>query len=121
MKKRGSIITNPRPISGRSATLRKDGRVTDGVTAYQERTSLEIRSTLSGIYNVLHLFEAMPTSYTRAFLAVAKHENKCVDFYYPGYTLSASGLSSNHQEVVLAKQLSLIRSPDALNSVRNPG
>src|SRR5260370_26125130 len=32
---------------------------------------------------------------------------------YPGYTLSASGLSSNHQEVVLAKQLSLIRSPDA--------
>src|SRR5712692_5211871 len=33
---------------------------------------------------------------------------------YPGYTLSASGLSSNHQEVVLAKQLSLIRSPDAL-------
>ncbi len=40
---------------------------------------------------------------------------------YPGYTLSASGLSSNHQEVVLAKQLSLIRSPDALNSVRNAG
>src|SRR5882672_3621652 len=33
---------------------------------------------------------------------------------YPAYTLSASGLSSNHQEVVLAKQLSLIRSPDAL-------
>jgi hypothetical protein len=29
---------------------------------------------------------------------------------YPGYTLSASGLSSNQQEVVLAKQLSLIRS-----------
>src|SRR5882672_1465256 len=33
---------------------------------------------------------------------------------YPAYTLSASGLSSNHQEVVLAKQLSLIRSSDAL-------
>ena len=32
---------------------------------------------------------------------------------YPGYTLSASGLSSNHQEVVLAKQLSLIPSSDA--------
>jgi len=40
---------------------------------------------------------------------------------YPGYTLSASGLSSNHHEVVLAKQLSLIRSPDALKSVRYAG
>jgi hypothetical protein len=39
----------------------------------------------------------------------------------PGYAPSASGLSSNHQEVVLAKQLSLIRSPDALKSVRYAG
>src|SRR6266852_1488687 len=41
----------------------------------------DIRSALSGIYNVLHLFETMPTSYSRAFLAVAKHEGECVDFY----------------------------------------
>jgi len=40
---------------------------------------------------------------------------------YPGYTLFASGLSSNRQEVVLAKQLSLISSSDALISVRNAG
>jgi hypothetical protein len=39
----------------------------------------------------------------------------------PRYTLSASGCSSNHREVVLAKQLSLIRRPDAPNSVRNAG
>src|ERR1700678_1035032 len=31
---------------------------------------------------------------------------------HPGYALPASGLSSNHHEVVLAKQLSLIRRPD---------
>jgi hypothetical protein len=31
------------------------------------------------IYNVLHLFEAMPTSYSRAFLAV--DEGQCVDHY----------------------------------------
>jgi superfamily I DNA/RNA helicase len=37
------------------------------------------------------------------------------------YTLSASGCSSNRQEVVLAKQLSLIRRPDAPSSLRNPG
>jgi hypothetical protein len=41
----------------------------------------EIRSTLSGLYNVLHLFESMPAAYTRAFLAVAKHEGECVDHY----------------------------------------
>src|ERR1700678_4064396 len=33
---------------------------------------------------------------------------------HPGYALPASGFSSNHHQVVLAKQLSLIRSPDAL-------
>jgi hypothetical protein len=41
----------------------------------------EIRSTLAGFYNVLHLFESMPTSYMQAFIAVAKHENECVDHY----------------------------------------
>jgi hypothetical protein len=41
----------------------------------------EIRSTLSGIYNVLHMFESMPTSYMQAFLAVAKNEGECVDHY----------------------------------------
>src|SRR5216684_7314929 len=41
----------------------------------------EIRSKLSGIYTVLHLFEMMPTSYMQAFLAVAKHEGECVDHY----------------------------------------
>src|SRR5262249_35226854 len=33
----------------------------------------------------------------------------------PAYTLSPSGKSSVSRKVVLAKQLSLIRSPDALN------
>jgi len=41
----------------------------------------EIRSKLSGIYTVLHLFEMMPVSYMQAFLAVAKHEGECVDHY----------------------------------------
>jgi hypothetical protein len=43
--------------------------------------ALEIQSKLSGIYNVLHLFEQMPTSYMQAFIAVARHERECVDFY----------------------------------------
>jgi hypothetical protein len=43
--------------------------------------ALETKSKLSGIYNVLHLFEQMPTSYMAAFIAVARHPNECVDFY----------------------------------------
>ena len=38
--------------------------------------AFEIRSTLSGIFNVMTMFETMPTSYMRAFIAVAKHEGK---------------------------------------------
>ena len=41
----------------------------------------EIRSTLSGIFNVMTMFETMPTSYMRAFIAVAKHEGELVDYY----------------------------------------
>ena len=41
----------------------------------------ETRSTLSGIFNVMTMFETMPTSYMRAFLAVAKHEGESVDYY----------------------------------------
>ena len=37
------------------------------------------------------------------------------------YTLSASGRSSNHRKVFVAEELSLIRRPDAPNSVRNAG
>src|ERR1700730_18525474 len=37
------------------------------------------------------------------------------------YTLSASGRSSNQRKVLLAKELSLIRRPDAPNTVRNAG
>jgi hypothetical protein len=36
----------------------------------------------------------------------------------PGYTLSASGRSGNHQKFVAAQRLSLIRSPDSPSSVR---
>ena len=41
----------------------------------------EIQSTLSGIFNVMTMFETMPTSYMRAFIAVAKHEGESVDYY----------------------------------------
>src|SRR6202048_5423282 len=37
------------------------------------------------------------------------------------YTLSESGRSSHHRKVLLAKELSLIRRPDAPNTVRNAG
>jgi hypothetical protein len=37
------------------------------------------------------------------------------------YTLSASGLSANQEKVVVAQQLLLIRSPDALVCLRNAG
>jgi hypothetical protein len=40
---------------------------------------------------------------------------------YPQYTLSASGLSSNLQKLFSQNNFALIRSPDALISVRNPG
>ncbi|MGY3602415.1 MULTISPECIES: hypothetical protein, partial [unclassified Bradyrhizobium] len=39
----------------------------------------------------------------------------------PRYTLSASGHSLNHRKVLLAKELSLIRAPMRLNTVRNAG
>jgi hypothetical protein len=42
----------------------------------------DTRSALSGLYNVLDLFESkLPASYLKAFLAVAKHEGECVDHY----------------------------------------
>ena len=43
--------------------------------------AIEIRSTLLGIFNVMTMFETMPTSYMRAFIAVAKHEGESVDYY----------------------------------------
>jgi hypothetical protein len=43
--------------------------------------AIEIRSTLSGIFNVMTMFETMPTSYMKAFIAVAKHEGESVDYY----------------------------------------
>jgi hypothetical protein len=42
----------------------------------------DTRSALSGLYNVLDLFESkLPASYVKAFLAVAKNEGECVDHY----------------------------------------
>jgi|SRR5450631_304019 hypothetical protein len=53
----------------------------------------EIRSTLSGLYTVMHMFESMPAAYTRAFLAVAKHEGECVD-HYAGVCGTSNGAMS---------------------------
>jgi hypothetical protein len=39
------------------------------------------RAVLSGLYSALCLFDAMPVSYARAFLAVARHEGESVDYY----------------------------------------
>jgi len=51
-----------------------------------------------------------------------RHVKLLIQFAVEGSLSGAySQLSSNQQEVVLAKQLSLIRSPDALKSVRYAG
>jgi hypothetical protein len=39
------------------------------------------RSVLSGVYSALSLFDAMPVSYAKAFLAVARHEGESVAYY----------------------------------------
>jgi len=39
------------------------------------------RAVLSGLYSALALFDAMPVSYAKAFLAVARHEGETVDYY----------------------------------------
>jgi hypothetical protein len=41
----------------------------------------DIKSAMSGVYDVMHVFDSMPTSYSRAFLAVAKDEGQHVDHY----------------------------------------
>jgi hypothetical protein len=41
----------------------------------------DIKSAMSNVYNVMHVFDSMPTSYSRAFLAVAKDEGQHVDHY----------------------------------------
>jgi hypothetical protein len=53
----------------------------------------ETKSILSGIFNLLTMFEMMPTSYMRAFLAVAKHEGESVDYYARVCGCSNGGMS----------------------------
>jgi hypothetical protein len=36
----------------------------------------DIKSAMSGVYDIMHYFDSMPASYSRAFLAVAKDEQK---------------------------------------------
>ena len=41
----------------------------------------DIKSAMSGVYDIMHYFDSMPASYSRAFLAVAKDEGQHVDHY----------------------------------------
>jgi hypothetical protein len=41
----------------------------------------DIKSAMSGVYDVMNVFDSMPTSYSRALLAVAKDEGQHVDHY----------------------------------------
>jgi hypothetical protein len=63
--------------------------------------SPDIRSTLSGINNVINLLSSrLPmTSYILAFLAVARHENESVDYYARICGCSAGAMSKRLSEL----------------------
>jgi DNA-binding MarR family transcriptional regulator len=61
----------------------------------------DIRSTLSGINNVITLLQSkLPTtSYIQAFLAVARHENESVDYYAKICGCSSGAMSRRLSEL----------------------
>jgi len=61
----------------------------------------DIRSTLSGINNVINLLQSkLPmTSYIQAFLAVARHENESVDYYAKICGCSSGAMSKRLSEL----------------------
>jgi hypothetical protein len=61
----------------------------------------DIRSTLSGIYNVIDMLNSkLPmTSYIQAFLAVARHENESIDYYARVCGCSSGAMSKRLNEL----------------------
>jgi DNA-binding MarR family transcriptional regulator len=61
----------------------------------------DVRSTLSGINNVINLLSSrLPmTSYILAFLAVARHENESVDYYARICGCSSGAMSKRLNEL----------------------